>query len=65
MSSQRNNILERIRKLFAMEQSAGSIGNEHEAAAFAAKVSELMNQHNVDKSELTPEEIKSQDVNEV
>ena len=58
----RDKILDRTRKLQAMAESAGDIGNIAEAEAFAAKVAELVNEHNISKAELTPEEILDQTV---
>ncbi len=45
-------VLLRIRKLRDHADSAASIGNEHEAAAFAAKVSELLAQHHLTSSDI-------------
>lgn len=45
-------VLLRIRKLRDHADSAASIGNEHEAAAFAAKVSELLAQYHLTSSDI-------------
>lgn len=45
-------LLDRIRKLHAHAESAKNLKNEAEAAAFAAKVQELLTQHKLDMSQL-------------
>jgi len=52
MNAEKETILEKIKKLQAMEESAAEVGNDHEAAAFAAKVQQLLLQHKLDMSEL-------------
>ena len=54
-------MIEKLQKLIAMEKSARSIGNLAEAAAFAAKVQELLFKYNLDMSEV---EIKTQEAEE-
>jgi hypothetical protein len=48
-----SSIIEKVRKLFAHAESAGQIGNQAEAEAFAAKAQELMLQHKLDSELLT------------
>lgn len=62
-----NAVLERVRKLFRHAESAGELGNQAEAEAFAAKANELLIQHKLDAAMLDytedqPEE--AADVNE-
>ena len=45
-------ILERIKKLQAMQESANELGNDHEAAAFAAKAQDLLMKHKLEMSEV-------------
>lgn len=43
-----SSILEKVRKLFAHAESAGQLGNQAEAEAFAAKAQALLDQHKID-----------------
>lgn len=52
MNAEKETILEKIKKLKTMQESAKQIGNEHEAAAFATKVQQLLLQHKLDMSEV-------------
>lgn len=57
-----SSIIEKVRKLFAHAESAGKIGNQAEAEAFAAKANDLLIQHKIDSSiiqqtEDTPDEL--------
>lgn len=51
-----NPIIEKLRKLIAMEQSARSIGSLAEAEAFASKVQELLSKHKLEMSEIELDE---------
>lgn len=55
-------LLLRIRKLRDHADSAAAIGNEHEAAAFAAKVSELLAQHRLTASDIDFSRYEQEDV---
>lgn len=55
-------LLLRIRKLRDHADSAALIGNEHEAAAFAAKVSELLAQHHLTASDIDFSRYEEEDV---
>lgn len=54
-------LLERIKKLHNHAESAKQLGNEAEAAAFAAKVQELMAEHKLSFSHLTAVQQDAQD----
>lgn len=54
-----NNILDKIRKLIKHERSARSIGSIHEAAIFAAKIQELLDQYNLQMSDVDYQEARS------
>ena len=45
-------IIEKLRKLIAHEQSARTIGNIAEAEAFASKIQDLLTAHKLDMSEV-------------
>lgn len=45
-------LMEKIKKLHAMSESAKQIGNEAEAAAFAGKVQDLLMEHKLDMAEI-------------
>jgi len=47
-----NQILEKLKKLIAHEQSARTIGNIHEAEAFASKIQDLLTTHKLSMSEV-------------
>jgi Protein of unknown function (DUF2786) len=51
----REEILEQLRKLNAMAESAAEIGNEHEAQAFAAKVQELLTAYKLSQADIRGE----------
>jgi hypothetical protein len=55
-------LLLRIRKLRDHADSAAAIGNEHEAAAFAAKVSELLAQHRLTATDIDFSRYEQEDV---
>lgn len=57
MMTEKEKILERVKKLLALATSS----NEHEAAAAAAKAQELLLKHNLDESMLNDEEEESAD----
>lgn len=48
----KDNILEKLRKLIAHEKSARTIGNIHEAEAFAAKIQDLLTSHKLGMDEV-------------
>jgi hypothetical protein len=52
----RDRTIEKLKKLYAHAKSAEAIGSEAEAATFAAKVQELLAQHNVDSAVLEDDE---------
>jgi len=52
MNAEKETILEKIKKLKAMEESANELGNDHDAAASAAKVQNLLLQHKIEMSEV-------------
>jgi Protein of unknown function (DUF2786) len=54
-------IIEKLRKLIAMEQSARSIGSLAEAEAFASKVQELLSKHKLEMSEVELDEQEESD----
>lgn len=54
----REEILERLRKLNAMAESAADIGNEAEAQAFAAKVQELLTAYKLSQADIRTGEVK-------
>jgi Protein of unknown function (DUF2786) len=54
-----NKILEKLKKLIRHERSARSIGNVEEAAAFAIKIQELLDQYNLSLNEIDIEETRS------
>lgn len=56
-----NPIIEKLRKLIAMEQSARSIGSLAEAEAFASKVQELLSKHKLEMSEIELDEQEESD----
>lgn len=56
-----NPIIEKLRKLIAMEQSARSIGSLAEAEAFASKVQELLSKHKLEMSEVELDEQEESD----
>lgn len=45
-------IIEKLKKLIAHEESARAIGNPAEAAAFAERIQQLLNKHNLSMSEV-------------
>lgn len=51
-----SSILEKVRKLFAHAESAGQLGNQAEAEAFAAKANALLVQHKIDAALLRQED---------
>lgn len=51
-------ILEKIQKLHAHAESAASLGNEHEAQAFAAKVQQLLTAYKLSLADLSRESVK-------
>jgi len=51
-----NSIINKIQKLLAKAESAEEIGNLEEAAAFSAKVNELLMKHNLQMADLDTEE---------
>lgn len=55
---QQQSILDRVRKLYRHANSAKELGNEAEAAAFAAKVQELVLQHRLDMTAIEQEEME-------
>lgn len=57
----RNQIIERIKKLKTHAESAKSLGSLEEAEAFMRKVSELMEEYNLTMMEIDQAEIKSGD----
>lgn len=52
-------ILDRLRKLIRHEQSARAIGNMKEAAAFAMKIQELLDQHDLSLGDIDIEESRA------
>lgn len=54
-------ILDKLRKLIAMEKSARSIGSLAEAEAFASKVQELLSKHKLEMSEVELNEQEESD----
>lgn len=54
-------ILDKIRKLFAHAQSAGELGNQAEAEAFAGKANDLLIQHKLDVSLLDMTEAETEE----
>jgi hypothetical protein len=57
-----SSMIEKVRKLFAHAESAGQLGNQAEAEAFAQKASDLLIQHKIDASIIqqtddTPDEL--------
>jgi hypothetical protein len=54
-------ILTKLQKLIAHEQSARSVGNIAEAAAFASKIQELLLAHNLDMSDVKGAEHSQED----
>jgi len=52
-------IIDKIQKLKAKAESAKEIGNVEEAAIFSAKVSELLQKHNLDIAEINTEDTDS------
>lgn len=56
-----NPIIEKLRKLIAMEQSARSIGSLTEAEAFASKVQELLSKYKLEMSEVELDEQEESD----
>ncbi len=54
-----NKIIEKLRKLIAHAKSAREIGNVAEAEAFAEKIQELLDTHNLSMSEIEIETAKS------
>jgi hypothetical protein len=54
-------LLDKIRKLHAMAQSAAHVGNDAEAQAFAAKVQALLVEHKLSLSDLDMELVEKQD----
>lgn len=52
MTLEKETILEKIQKLKAMQDSATDLGNDHEAAAFAAKVQSMLFEHKLEMSEV-------------
>ena len=52
MADSPNPMIEKLRKLIAHERSARSVGNLHEAEAFAAKVQDLLTAHKLSMSEV-------------
>lgn len=57
-----NTILDKIKKLILKQQSAESNGSTEEAETFAIKIQELLNKHNLDKSEINLEEDKKDEM---
>ena len=47
-----NPIIEKLRKLIAHEKSARSIGNIHEAEAFASRIQTLLDEHKLSMGEV-------------
>jgi hypothetical protein len=54
----REKILDQLRKLHAMAESAQALGNEHEAQAFAAKVQELLTAYKLSQAAIRTGETK-------
>lgn len=50
------NVIEKLQKLLAHERSARTIGNVHEAEAFAAKIADLLFAHKLSMSEVEIEQ---------
>ena len=53
-----NKIVERLKKLMRLQQSAQKIGSEGEANAAAAAISRLLTQYNLSLMDINPEERK-------
>ncbi len=53
-----NKIVERLKKLMRLQQSASKIGSEGEANAAAAAISRLLTQYNLSLMDINPEERK-------
>ena len=54
-------ILDKIKKLINKQESAEAIGSTEEAEAFACKIQELLNKHNLDKSEIKMDDDPTRD----
>lgn len=54
-------ILDKIKKLIKKQESAAENGSTEEAEAFAVKIQELLNKHNLDKSSIKLEEDENED----
>lgn len=59
----REKILDRLRKLNAMAESAAELGNEHEAQAFAAKVQELLTAYKLSRADIGSSAAKDEPIN--
>lgn len=57
----REKLIDRLRKLKAMAESAAAIGNQAEAEAFATKVQDLLTEHKVAMSEVDLQEQEADD----
>lgn len=60
--SPKEKVIDLVRKLMAKAESTADLGNKAEAAAFAKKVTELMQKHKLDETDITPEEINASKV---
>lgn len=59
--SERDRILDKLKKMYAHSKSAEAIGSEEEAKAFAAKVQELLSQHKIELSEIEYQKLDETD----
>lgn len=58
-------ILDKIKKLIAKQKSAEELGSVQEAEAFAIKVQELLNKHNISLKDISFEELKDNIIQEI
>lgn len=61
-SPEREKIVDKLRKLRAMAESAGKVGNEAEAQAFAEMVQTLLAKHKLEASEVEWEQQQKEDI---
>jgi hypothetical protein len=59
--SDRERILDKLKKMYAHSKSAEAIGSEAEAQAFAAKIQELLSQHKIELSEVEYQKLDETD----
>jgi len=62
-AEEREKILDKLRKLNAMAESAAELGSEHEAQAFAAKVQELLTAYKLNRADIGGEAPKDEPIN--